>query len=583
MEKVLDAVERATGHPPFKKGKEWHCRCPAHDDREPSLNVTEGQGGTVLLQCRSHGCKATDVVRAVGLEVRDLFPESVEPAKLPVSERVIATYDYRDENGTLLCQAVRLFPKDFRQRRPDGKGGWVWNLEGTRRVPYRLPDLLRLKPGALVVVVEGEKDADRLWAAGIAATTNPMGAGKWDKLDPEAARLALSGRRVVIVPDNDDAGREHARQVRESVASLGCPFAVMALPGVGAKGDVSDWLDSGGTADGFRLLLAEALPPPWPTPRPISQMRQRQGELNWLWDGYIGAGEVTLLSSIWKTGKTTLLAHLFRAMEFGGEFCGRRVSPARVCVISEEPEHLWADRRDKLGLHDHLWVLPRPFFGLPRKEEWESFVAWMTDVVEAETFDLVVVDALSGCWPVRDENSNAQIQEALMPLRRISQVASLLLLHHLRKTDGGEFTGSRGGGALPAFVETMVELRPLIPGDDDDRRRVLRAKGRWDDTPRELVVELSEDGAEYRACGSRSEMAQRELSDSILELLGTGSRFAVEGMLADWPDDEKPSRKKLTDVLNQGVMDGRWRRVGEGKRSDPYMYYLPDSGVPSDG
>ncbi|HYV35510.1 MAG TPA: hypothetical protein VE988_07390, partial [Gemmataceae bacterium] len=98
--------------------------------------------------------------------------------------RIVATYDYTDERGQLLYQAVRLEPgadgakKTFRQRHPDGNGGWTWNVKGVRLVPYRLPELTG-DSSRPVFIVEGEKDADTLASIGLIATTNPMGAGKW--------------------------------------------------------------------------------------------------------------------------------------------------------------------------------------------------------------------------------------------------------------------------------------------------------------------------------------------------------------------------------------------------------------------
>src|SRR5262249_13108401 len=98
--------------------------------------------------------------------------------------KVVATYDYCDAQGALLFQTVRLEPgedghsKTFRQRRPHGQGGWVWNLQGVALVPYRLPELRAADPDRLVFVVEGEKDVETLRARGLIATTNPMGAGK---------------------------------------------------------------------------------------------------------------------------------------------------------------------------------------------------------------------------------------------------------------------------------------------------------------------------------------------------------------------------------------------------------------------
>src|SRR5215210_5483238 len=92
------------------------------------------------------------------------------------SRKIVATYDYRDEINTLLFQVVRYAPKGFAQRKPDGHGRWIYNLKGARRVLYHLSEILKAKT---VYIVEGEKDADRLWSLGIPTATNPQGAGKW--------------------------------------------------------------------------------------------------------------------------------------------------------------------------------------------------------------------------------------------------------------------------------------------------------------------------------------------------------------------------------------------------------------------
>jgi hypothetical protein len=124
----------------------WVARCPAHEDRRPSLSITKGSDGTVLVKCHA-GCKTPAIVAALGLSLRDLFPSKSRffSHKGKSQMNVVATYDYLDSNGQLLFQAVRLDPKDFLQRRPDPqeKGGWVWNLNGVRRVLYRLPQVLK--------------------------------------------------------------------------------------------------------------------------------------------------------------------------------------------------------------------------------------------------------------------------------------------------------------------------------------------------------------------------------------------------------------------------------------------------------
>ena len=159
-----------------------------------------------------------------------------------MSEKIVATYDYMDEQNRLLFQVVRYEPKNFRQRHPDGKGGWIWNLDGVRRVPYRLPELLASSMTDWVYIVEGEKDADNLIARNFIATTNSGGARKW----LNDYNQYFKGRLVAILPDNDTPGRDHARIIAESLHGTAGVVKIVELTGLSPKGDVSDWFDSGG-------------------------------------------------------------------------------------------------------------------------------------------------------------------------------------------------------------------------------------------------------------------------------------------------------------------------------------------------
>ncbi len=170
------------------------------------------------------------------------------------SSRMVSTYGYRDEDGDLVFQVCRFEPKDFRQRMPDGKGGWAWSVKGLRRLPYRLPELLAARADCVVFIVEGEKDADRLAGLGLVATCNPGGAGKWRS---EYNRF-FAGRDVVILPDNDDAGRGHAQSVTAHLAPIAARVRILELPGLPPKCDVSDWLAAGGTRERLQRLAAEA-------------------------------------------------------------------------------------------------------------------------------------------------------------------------------------------------------------------------------------------------------------------------------------------------------------------------------------
>ena len=172
---------------------------------------------------------------------------------------IIATYDYNDESGVLLFQVVRRAPKDFRQRRPNGKGGWIWSLGNTRRVLYRLPEVEdAVASGRVVLIVEGEKDTDNLRELGFTATCNPGGANKWRAEYSESLR----GADVVIIGDNDDAGRAHVAHVASSLHGIARRVRVLDLGKAWSecqpKGDISDWIEGGGTAEALNVLI-EAL------------------------------------------------------------------------------------------------------------------------------------------------------------------------------------------------------------------------------------------------------------------------------------------------------------------------------------
>jgi putative DNA primase/helicase len=227
-------------------------RCPAHEDGTASLSVSQGRSG-VLLYCHA-GCLLENILAELNLTKSDLFDDEIkytsratkpgdfmhrvsdplareEPRKRIHTDepKIVATYDYNDEQGNLLFQAVRMSPKSFRQRRTDGQGGWIWKLGDTRRILYRLPELraaLAANPNARIVIAEGEKDCLALVAAGRLATCCPMGAGKWSE-DLTQQLVDAGAELVTIVADKDVPGYNHAKQVRDSLTNAGCKVSVV--------------------------------------------------------------------------------------------------------------------------------------------------------------------------------------------------------------------------------------------------------------------------------------------------------------------------------------------------------------------
>ncbi len=214
-------------------GDGWTAQCPAHEDQRASLSIGRADDGRWLLKCHA-GCSFDAILAATHLEARDLFPQNGDGGR-----RIVKTYDYCDVRGDLQYQVVRFAPKDFRHRRPDGTGGWIWNTHGVAPLVYRRQEL---QGREVVIVVEGEKDADRLWGLHLPATCNPGGAGKWKPAHTKP--LVDAGiKRVVVSPDADMPGQSHAQTVAQDCAAAGLTVKVISLPG-GAK-DVSAYLDVG--------------------------------------------------------------------------------------------------------------------------------------------------------------------------------------------------------------------------------------------------------------------------------------------------------------------------------------------------
>lgn len=167
--------------------------------------------------------------------------------------KIVETYDYTDKQGNLLYQKVRYKPKSFRQRRPDGNGGWIWDLNGVKPTLYRLPELLEATNGENVFIVEGEEDVDRLHDEGLTATTSGNSNSWHNRFDK-----LFRGRKVCILPDNDEAGRDYSKRVKKSLRRDGVEVCVIRLPGLEDGEDVSDWLNNGGSKKKLLKLVKEA-------------------------------------------------------------------------------------------------------------------------------------------------------------------------------------------------------------------------------------------------------------------------------------------------------------------------------------
>jgi len=222
-----------------KEGKNWIAFCPFHPDKNrPNLYIDEEKEKYHCFTCNRKGF---------------LYNPKYRKLKYSYHRNIVATYDYKDERGKLLFQVVRYKPKGFSQRRPDGKGEWIWNMKGINPIPYHLPEVIQaIEP---VLIVEGEKDVDNLRGMGFTATTSPMGAGKWK----DSYNKFLKDKEVILIPDHDKPGKQHCRNIGKSLWGVVKKIQWLELPGLKEKEDVSDWIKKGNTKE-MLLQLIEGAP-----------------------------------------------------------------------------------------------------------------------------------------------------------------------------------------------------------------------------------------------------------------------------------------------------------------------------------
>lgn len=259
--------------------KGWKCRCPAHDDRSPSMDVWITDDGWLGLYCYA-GCTREDILHSIGCVHADLGPERSGGERVERYQKTTITnvYSYCDEEGRELYQVVRMEPKGFRQRKKEPDGSYTYSVSGVRKVLYHL-DELTAQPKRMVFIVEGEKDVDNLRDLKLLATCNAGGAGKW--LDGYTE--SLKGRHVCLIPDHDkeDAklkkrpGWEHVDMVAKRLIGHVASLRIVQLA-VSEGQDISDWLANGGSRAKLEALARsspiithpEMIPTYQPTPSP---------------------------------------------------------------------------------------------------------------------------------------------------------------------------------------------------------------------------------------------------------------------------------------------------------------------------
>ncbi len=430
------------------------------------------------------------------------------PPAVPDNGRLTKTYDYVGPDGTLIYQACRYdwadpanpkgHSKTFLQRLPDitKAGGWAYKVKGRiTPVPYRLPELLKdIGAGRPIFVVEGEKKVDLLREIGVPATCNHGGAGKWD----EALIPLFRGADLIILPDNDDAGRKHADLVGRRLQDVAKRIRTLDLPGLPPKGGVDDWLPAGGDADQLYDLVATRARPFEAAPfhsrfgavqwDHLDEPGQRH---EWLVKNVLTRSETSFLLGESQSGKSFMCIDLAMAICRGEDWFGRKV--VRGGVIYQAGESATGVRRKRLPayrkFHDcadeplSFVLLQNPVDFFNSDDDVEAFIEeclhWKRTF--RDPLELIVIDTFNRATPGANENDGKDMGMVLARCERVRKAtgAHVMLVHHLNA--GG--TKARGHTSLFGNVENVITVRKVPDMKDGNARQI-----------REWIISKQKDG-----------------------------------------------------------------------------------------
>jgi 5S rRNA maturation endonuclease (ribonuclease M5) len=429
------------------RGSGWVALCPAHEDSTPSLSVDETDDGNLLLKCHA-GCTFESIAKAVGMGGE---------------RKPVATYDYTDAGGELLYQVLRYEPKSFRQRQPDGQGGWIWSMDGAKRVPYRLAEVLEAsKRGDFVFITEGEKDADAIKKAGYVATCSVGGSSSWKKDYAQHLR----GAQVVIWPDNDEPGHAYARDIKKSLQ--GVAKSIAAVQSLQGK-DAFDHLEV------HKLAINLVVPAEIRDASDETALSEVDAKsVEWHLEPFVQVAAFHLLAGDGGVGKGSWLAHLIAQVTTGKTERGGK--PQNVLVVASEdsaevdlkPRVLAAggDPSKVFVLRKHV-LLPRDIDYLEEKIEQQR---------KGHSTGVVILDPISNHIGGASGDDESAVRKAINELNFVAERTGCTIfgVRHTTKSSEGGVKAILGSVAWVNSPRVILMLERLSNGSWDTGSRVLR-------------------------------------------------------------------------------------------------------------
>lgn len=578
----VHAILQRLGVPKFSTygSENWLVSAPYREDKDPSLSIhrsnglwndkaTNDRGDIYDLVMKTTSCTLPEAVQLVAETAGIVVPNGKSAGPSPV----VASYDYVDKDGQLLYTVKRTANKQFYPVQPNGRGKGY----GPRRGLYHLDEVVT-SGDRWVLVVEGEKDADRLRSLGFIATTSPGGANGWNagrnETGVNAYAPSLRGRSVAIIPDNDLPGWNYAMTAARSIyQDLGGPIAsevkIIVLPDLGLRQknhgkDVSDWLDAEHTADELKELILNAQPF-GADPHSVEDASDTGPEIgyfgpsliiralasyetqpvDWLWHRWLARKKAIIYAGVEGDGKSYSLTDIVARLTTGEVMPDGFHPPICNVLMLIAEDGIEDTVRPRLERHnaniDRVLILA----AVRQEDERETMFSLsqhlplLEDAIAKHEIDVIVIDPLSSFLQRADRNDEGAVRDLLTPLTMLADRTDVAVIGvaHLNRPNGTNRRATQrilGSTAFGAVARLVWMIAPADDPDDPSLRVLGVVKSNLSLKPASLAWSIPEEDAAIVWYGE---------SDESIEMLldGHGKRRGGSSI--------SPERQDIIDVL----------------------------------